>query len=610
MASDAQIGTPSASGINLTENALYILEKRYLKKSEQGKVTETPEEMFHRVAMAVASAELIYNPRADVEAWSDEFYRLMASLEFLPNSPTLLNAGREQGQLSACFVLPVYDSVESIFEAVKNTALIHKGGGGTGFSFSRLRPEEDPVGSSGEAAGGPVSFIRAFSVAADTIMQGGIRRGCNMAILNVDHPDIMKFIVSKDDPDVLNNFYISVAVTTEFMEAVKADADYNLVNPRNKEVVGKLNAREVFNRIVEQTWKTGDPGTVFIDRIERDNPTPQLGRLESVCGCGEQSLLPYESCNLGSINLTRMLRNKNGTTEVDYSKIADTVKTAVRFLDNVIDVNRFPMPEIEAMTKKTRKIGLGVMGFADMLLQLGIPYNSEKALKVASKIMQLVSEEAHNASAVLAGERGVFPAFPGSIYDITGVLRLRNASCTTIAPTGTLSLIAGCSSGIEPLFAPVFVRNILEGDRLLEVNPYFETASRREGFYSDDLMKKLASGSQLHNLKDVPDEIKRLFITALDIKGEWHVRIQAAFQKYTDSAVSKTVNLPEEATLEDIAGIYMMAYEEGLKGITVYRDGSRVLQPLCTDKVGLELMCKRLQKGVFRMDVRGDGPGR
>ena len=605
MALDTQIGTQSASGINVTENALYILEKRYLKKNGQGKVTETPEEMFRRVAKAVASAELIYNPGADVEAWNEEFYRLMASLEFLPNSPTLLNAGRQSGQLSACFVLPVYDSVESIFEAVKNTALIHKSGGGTGFSFSRLRPKGDLIGSNGEAAGGPVSFIQAFSTAADTIMQGGIRRGCNMAVLNVDHPDIMKFIVAKDDPNVLTNFYISVAVTTKFMEAVKADADYNLVNPQNKELVGKLNTREVFNKIVEQTWKTGDPGIVFIDRIEQDNPTPQLGRLESVCGCGEQSLLPYESCNLGSINLARMLRVKDKTPEIDYLKLADTVKTAVRFLDNVIDVNKFPLPEIEAMTRKTRKIGLGVMGFADMLLQLGIPYDSEKALGIAASIMRFINEEAHKASAALAKERYVFPAFKGSIYDITGGLHLRNASCTTIAPTGTLSLIAGCSSGIEPLFALVFVRNILEGDRLLEVNPYFEAASRREGFYSDDLMKKLASGSRLHTLKDAPNEIKRLFVTALDIKGEWHVRMQAAFQKHTDSAVSKTVNLPEDATLEDIAGIYMMAYEEGLKGITVYRDGSRVLQPFCTDKVGLELMRQRLQKGASRLPRKG-----
>ncbi len=598
MALDIHTGTQSNSGISLTENALYILEKRYLKKDEQGKVAETPEEMFRRVAQTVASAELLYHPGADVEVWSDEFYQIMASLEFLPNSPTLLNAGRELGQLSACFVLPVYDSLESIFEAVKNTALIHKSGGGTGFSLSRLRPAGDRVGSAGGVAGGPVSFIRAFSVAADTIRQGGIRQGCNIATLNVDHPDIMKFIVAKDNPDALTNFYISVVVTNEFMEAVKAGADYNLVNPHNNKVVGKLNAREVFNRIVEQTWKTGDPGIVFIDRIEQDNPTPQLGRLEGVCGCGEQILLPYESCNLGSINLTRMLQYKNKTTRVDYHKLAGTVKVAIRFLDNIIDVNRFPLPETEEMTKKTRKIGLGVMGFADMLIQLGIPYNSEEALGVASDVMRFINEEAHKASVVLAEERGVFPAFEDSIYDVSSV-RLRNASCTTIAPTGTLSIIAGCSSGIEPNFALVFIRNLMEGEQLLEVNPYLEAVARREGCYSKELMKKLACGNHLSNMGNIPRKIRRLFVTALEMKGEWHVRMQAAFQKHTDNAVSKTVNLPGEATLGDIAEIYMMSYEAGLKGITVYRDGSRGLQPLCTGQEVLELVCKRLSKRVF-----------
>ena len=590
----------TTSGLSLTENALRVLEKRYLRKDKQGKVIEIPGEMFRRVAKAISSAELIYNSEANVMSWQDEFYWLMAKLEFLPNSPTLLNAGRELGQLSACFVLPIEDSVESIFDAVKNTALIHKSGGGTGFSFSRLRPEKDQVGSTGGVASGPVSFMRAFSIAADTIRQGGIRRGCNIAILNADHPDIMKFIVAKDDPDALTNFYISVAATSEFMEAVKAGAEYNLVNPHTKEVVGKLNAREVFNRIVEQCWKTGDPGIVFIDRVNQDNPTPQLGKTESVSGCGEQILLPYESCNLGSINLARMLRYSNGTAEIDYPKLALTVKLAVRFLDNVIDVNKFPLPEIEEMTRKTRKIGLGVMGFADMLIQLGIPYGSEEALGVATDVMQFVSQEAHKASAALAGERGVFPAFEGSIYDAPGSPRLRNASCTTIAPTGTLSIIAGCSSGIEPIFALVFVRNILEGDQLLEINPFFEEAARREGFYSGEIMKQLASGIQLHTLEDAPDEIKRLFVTAHEIDTRWHVRMQASFQRHTDNAVSKTVNLPHEATQEDIARVYMMAYEEGLKGITIYRDGSRKLQPLGTGQIGLELIRRRFSPGQVR----------
>ncbi len=574
-----------APGINLTENALRVLERRYLKKDSQGQVIETPEEMFRRVAQTIASAELTYDPKADVKAWEEEFYRLMANLEFLPNSPTLMNAGRELGQLSACFVLPVDDSMESIFDAVKNTALIHKSGGGTGFSFSRLRPEKDRVGSTGGVASGPVSFMRAFDTATDVIKQGGMRRGANMAILNIDHPDIMSFIVAKDDPTAFTNFNLSVAVTNEFMEAVKAGTDYNLVNPHTKEVVGKLNAKEVFDKIVAMAWKTGDPGVVFIDRINQDNPTPHLGKIESTNPCGEQPLLPYESCNLGSINLAKMLRATNGTTEIDYPKLAETVKTAVRFLDNVIDVNKFPLPEIDDMTKKSRKIGLGVMGFADMLIKLGIPYDSEEALQIASEVMHFIHEEASKTSVELAKERGVFPAFNGSIYDAPGGLRVRNASCTTIAPTGTLSIIAGCSSGIEPLFALSYVRNILDGAQLVEVNPYFEDVAKSQGFYSEELMQQLASGSRLHTIDGIPEDIKRLFVTAHEIQPEWHVKMQAAFQKYTHNAVSKTVNFPSEATEEDIAKVYLMAYEEGLKGITIYRDRSRETQVLTTGRV-------------------------
>ncbi|MBL7127161.1 MAG: vitamin B12-dependent ribonucleotide reductase, partial [Dehalococcoidales bacterium] len=519
-----------------------------------------------------------------VKAIEDEFYRMMTSLDFLPNSPTLMNAGRELGQLSACFVLPIEDSMESIFDSVKNTALIHKSGGGTGFSFSRLRPERDRVGSTGGVASGPVSFIRAFDIATDVIKQGGMRRGANMGILNVDHPDILKFITSKEDMTALTNFNISVAVTSEFMEAVKAGADYNLLNPRTVEFEGKLNAKDVFDKIVDMAWKTGDPGIVFIDRINHDNPTPHLGKIESTNPCGEQPLLPYESCNLGSINLARMLREGAGSIEIDYPKMAETIKTAVRFLDNVIDVNKFPLPQIGEMTRKTRKIGLGVMGFADMLIQLGIPYNSEEALNLASEIMKFVSDEATRASEELGEERGLFPAFTGSIYDAADAPRVRNASRTTIAPTGTLSMIAGCSSGIEPLFALSYTKNILDGAKMVEVNPHFEAIAREKGFYSEELMQKLADGAHLADIEGVPDAVKPVFVTAHEITPEWHVKVQASFQKSTDNAVSKTVNFPREATREDVAKVYRLAYEAGLKGITIYRDGSRDAQVLTTGK--------------------------
>jgi len=572
------------TGINLTENALHVLQKRYLKRDNHGQIIESPAEMFRRVAQTIASAELVYDKKIDVKAKEEEFYQLMANLEFLPNSPTLMNAGRDLGQLSACFVLPIDDSMGSIFDAVKYTALIHKSGGGTGFSFSRLRPEGDFVKSTSGVASGPVSFMEVFDTTTDVTKQGGTRRGANMAILNVDHPDIMKFITAKDDSTALTNFNISVAVTAEFMESVKADADYNLTNPRTKEVTGKLNAKEVFDKIVEMAWRTGDPGIVFIDRINQDNPTPHLGKIESTNPCGEQPLLPYESCNLGSLNLAKMLRGSNGATEIDYPKLAKAIQAAVRFLDNVIDVNRFPLPQIEEMTKKTRKIGLGVMGFADMLIQLGIPYDSEEALQAASDVMHFINEKAYQASVDLAKERGVFPAFEGSIYDIPDGLRPRNASCTTIAPTGTLSLIAGCSSGIEPLFALSYTRNILDGAQMVEVNPYFEAIAKSENFYSAELMQQLASGVKLHDMDKVPDEIKRLFTTAHEITPEWHVRMQGAFQKSTDNAVSKTVNFPQEASRENIAEVYRLAYQEGLKGITIYRDRSRDAQVLTTGK--------------------------
>jgi ribonucleoside-diphosphate reductase alpha chain len=564
----------------ISSNARAVLERRYLVKDDKGHVIETAEDMLRRVAHHIAAADLLYNPKADVTAKEEEFYQAMLNMEFLPNSPTLMNAGRELGQLSACFVLPIDDSMSSIFDTLKYTALIHKSGGGTGFSFSRLRPEGDLVGSTGGVASGPVSFMKAFDAATDVIKQGGKRRGANMAILNVDHPDILKFIKAKEDNTALTNFNISVAISEKFMKAVENGGDYELINPRTKQVVAKLNAKEVFDHIVNMAWKNGDPGIVFLDRVNRDNPTPNLGMVESTNPCGEQPLLPYESCNLGSINVSKMANKRDGITTVDYVKLEKTVRMAVKFLDNVIDVNKFPLPKIGEMTRLTRKIGLGVMGFADLLIMLGIPYDSEDALETAERLMKFISDKATETSVELAKERGTFPASEGSSYDKPGAPRVRNATRTTIAPTGTLSIIAGCSSGIEPLFALSYTRTILEGTQLTEVNPLFEEIAQREGFYSKELMQEVAQKGKLSDIENVSKKMKRLFVTAHDITPEWHVRMQAAFQRHTDNAVSKTVNFPHDATREDVARVYMLAYKEGCKGITIYRDRSRESQVL------------------------------
>ena len=564
----------------LSDNARRVLRRRYLRKDSHGKVTETPDRMFQRVARHIAKAEKKFGGDENrVKEVQELFYQIMTEFKFLPNSPTLMNAGRRLGQLAACFVLPVEDSMEGIFGALRNAALIHKSGGGTGFGFSRLRPKNSMVGTTGGVASGPVSFMKIFNTATEQVKQGGTRRGANMAILKVDHPDIKEFISSKRETQELNNFNISVGVTDEFMRAAAKSADYELIDPREQTSVGKLNAREIYDTLVNQAWKNGDPGIIFLDRINRDNPTPALGEIESTNPCGEQPLLPLEACNLGSINLSKFVIENGDGPIVDYEGLKDTIDLSVRFLDNTIEKSKYPLPEITAMVKGNRKIGLGVMGFADLLYQLNIPYNSDEALETAESVMRFIQETAHEASQKLAEERGTFKNWDKSIFKDKGI-KYRNATTTTIAPTGTLSIISGCSSGIEPLFALSFMRNVMDNDKLLEVNPHFEKIARERGFYSPELMDEIAKKGSIQGLIEIPEEIREVFVTAHDVSPKWHIRMQAAFQKHTDNAVSKTVNLPHDATVEDVRKVYNLAYDLGCKGVTIYRDGSKENQVL------------------------------
>ncbi len=563
--------------LELSVNAVKVLERRYLLKDDRDAVVESPSEMFRRAAGGAAKADLRYGGKKAASRAGEEFYRMMRNLDFLPNSPALMNLGTAVGQASACFVLPVEDSIESIFNAVKYMALIHQSGGGTGFSFSMLRPKGDAVRSTRGVASGPVSFMRVFDAATDVIKQGGRRRGANMGVLRYDHPDIIEFITAKTRDDILQNFNLSVSASDRFMRAVKRGSDYELINPRTCEPTGKVSAPDVFNMISLSAWRGGDPGMLFIDEVNRHNPTPSLGDIESTNPCSEQPLLPYESCDLGSVNLSGMV-DRSG--EIDWEKLREAVRTGVHFLDNIIDVNHYSLSEVRDATLANRKIGLGVMGFAEMLIMMDMPYDSKEGLRTAEEVMGFINREAHMMSAELASERGVFPNFEDSVLPEWGYDSLRNAAVTTIAPTGAISIIANTSSGIEPLFAISFVRNVMDGMELLEVNRLFVDYARKNGFYSKELMRRIARSGSLKGVEKIPERVRRLFVTALDISPEWHVRMQAALQKHTDNAVSKTVNLPANASVEDVSNVFLLAHRLKCKGVTVYRYGSKHEQVL------------------------------
>jgi len=550
----------------ITERARTVLEIRYLLKNEKGEVIETPDEMFKRVSNYIATAENLY--KENPEEWAEKFYELISSLRFLPNSPALMNAGKPKAQLAACFVLPVEDSIEAIFKTLKDAALILQSGGGTGFNFSHLRPKGDVVRSTGGIASGPVSFMKIFDRASDIIKQGGARRGANMGILRVDHPDILEFVRIKRI-ESLSNFNISVAVTDSFMEALFKDDYYPLINPRNGEIVKKIKAKEVFDEIIQSAWETGDPGVIFIDTINKYNPTPHIGQIESTNPCGEQPLLPYEACILGSLNLSKYVKDK----KINYELLEHDINTATRFLDDAIDVTHYPVPEVEAMHKGNRKIGLGVMGWADCLVELEIPYNHKRAFHLAESLMKFIKEKSHEASQELAQKRGVFPNFKGSVWEKEGIM-MRNATTTTIAPTGTISIIADCSSGIEPYFLLAYKQRILDTEFEI-INKYLVEIAQKESFYSDEFINTLRQKGTLRGIKGIPSKVKELFKTALEISPEEHIEMQASFQKYIDNAVSKTINLPQRTKKEEVAKIFILAYKKGLKGITIFRYGSK-----------------------------------
>jgi ribonucleoside-diphosphate reductase alpha chain len=566
--------------IPFSENAEIVLKRRYLKKDSEGNPIEKPEQMFERVAEAVAFADTFFDPKANIRKSREKFFNMMTSLWFLPNSPTLMNAGRELGQLAACFVLPIEDSMEGIFDTLKNTAVIHKSGGGTGFSFSRIRPANDIVRSTTGISSGPISFMAVYDAATETVKQGAARRGANMAVLRIDHPDIESFINAKNDLTRLNNFNISVAVTKPFMDALFKKEDYELINPRTGKTVNKISSAKIFDLIVSSAWKTGEPGVIFIDRMNESNTTPGLGNIEATNPCGEQPLLPYESCTLGSINLSRMVKNH----AIDFLRLKEVVHNAVHFLDNVLEINKYPLRIIEEMSKKNRKIGLGVMGFADMLIRMNIDFESEKAVEQAERIMSFIQEESKAASAALAKTRGNFPAYRNSIFDSPSTPNMRNATTTTIAPTGSISIIAGTSSGIEPLFAIAHMRRIFEGETLFEMHPIFLEIANEQGFYTDELAAEITRAGSIKDITSIPEPIRNIFKTSHDISPQWHIKIQAAFQKFTDNAVSKTINFSSGASREDVKQAYLLAYKSGCKGLTIYRDGSRQDQVLCVSK--------------------------